>query len=122
MNTWEEVDLLRKGANYGWNVREGHCRRGSTTDCGPAGRFTNPIHVYRHGDCRSITGGAFVPSGVWQGWAGSYLYSDFACGKLFRLRETAGGGFQRTTFVSGASGPVHLRFGPSTATRPLCTT
>jgi glucose/arabinose dehydrogenase/PKD repeat protein len=112
MNTWEEVDLLRKGANYGWNVREGHCRRGSTTDCGPAGRFTNPIHDYRHGDCRSITGGAFVPSGVWQGWAGSYLYSDFACGKLFRLREKAGGGFERTTFVSGASGPVHLRFGP----------
>jgi hypothetical protein len=111
-DTWEEVDRLHKGRNYGWNVREGHCRRASTTDCGPAGRFTNPIHDYRHSDCRSITGGAFVPSGVWPGWEGSYLFSDFACGRIFRLQQGADGGLHRTTFMSGASGPTHLRFGP----------
>jgi hypothetical protein len=65
-----------------------------------------------HTECRSITGGAFVPARVWRGWRGSYLYSDFACGKIFRLRRTADGGFRRSTFVSGAKGPVHLRFGP----------
>jgi glucose/arabinose dehydrogenase/PKD repeat protein len=111
-DTWEEVDRLRKGRNYGWNVREGHCRRASTTDCGPAGRFTNPIHDYRHSDCRSITGGAFVPTGVWPGWDGSYLFSDFACGRIFRLKRGADGGLHRTTFMAGASGPTHLRFGP----------
>ncbi len=111
-HTWEEVDRLRKGRNYGWNVREGHCRRDSTTNCGPAPGFTNPIHDYRHGDCTSITGGAFVPAGVWPGWRGSYLYSDFTCRKIFRLRRTTDGGFRRSTFVSGAGGPVHLRFGP----------
>lgn len=112
LHTWEEVDLLRKGRNYGWNDREGHCRRDSATDCGPVRGSTNPIHDYRHGDCRSITGGAFVPSGVWAGWGGSYLYSDFSCGKIFRLRRAADGSLRRSTFVSGASGPVHLRFGP----------
>jgi glucose/arabinose dehydrogenase/PKD repeat protein len=112
-DTWEEVNRLRRGRNYGWNVREGHCRRASTTDCGPAGRFTNPIHDYRHrDDCRSITGGAFVPAGVWPGWDGSYLYGDFACGRIFRLVPRADGGFGRSTFMSGAEGPVHLRFGP----------
>jgi len=112
LHTWEEVDLLRKGRNYGWNDREGHCRRDSATDCGPVRGFTNPIHAYRHGDCRSITGGAFVPADVWPGWGGSYLYSDFSCGKIFRLQRTADGSLRRSTFVSGASGPVHLRFGP----------
>lgn len=113
MDTWEEVDRLRRGRNYGWNVREGHCRRDSVTDCGPARGFTNPVHDYRHAnDCRSITGGAFVPPGVWSGWEGSYLYSDFACGKLFRLEPRAGGGFARSTVMSGLAGPVHLRFGP----------
>lgn len=110
MDTWEEVDRLKKGHNYGWNVREGHCRRDSAVDCGPAGRFTNPIHAYRHGDCRSITGGAFVP-GAWP-LAGSYLYSDFACGKIFRLTRTAEGGLRRTTFMTGGRGVVDLRFGP----------
>lgn len=119
MDTWEEVNRLRKGSNYGWNVREGHCRRDSTTDCGPAGRFTNPIHDYRHGECRSITGGAFVPRGAWPGWRGSYLYSDFGCGKIFRLRRTEGGELRRSTFLSGARGPVHLRFGPYDGGRAL---
>ena len=37
----------RAGADYGWNVREGHCANGSTTNCGapPAG-MTNPIFDY----------------------------------------------------------------------------
>jgi len=112
-DTWEEVNRLRRGRNYGWNVREGHCLRASTTACAPADRFTDPIHAYRHLDnCRSITGGAFVPFGVWPGWGGSYLYSDFACGRIFRLVPRTHGGFRRSTFMSGADGPVHLRFGP----------
>lgn len=112
LHTWEEVDRLRKGRNYGWNDREGFCRRDSATDCGRVRGFTNPIHAYRHTDCRSITGAAFVPARVWPGWEGSYLYSDFTCGKIYRLRRTADGSFRRSTFVSGARGPVHLRFGP----------
>ena len=111
-HTWEEVNRLRKGANYGWNVREGHCRRDSATDCGPT-RFTNPIHAYRHqDDCRSITGGAFVPDALWPGFDDAYLYSDFACGRLFRLDRLPGGRYRRTVFLDGARGPTHLRFGP----------
>ena len=65
--TWEEIDLGTAGADYGWNVREGHCATGSTTDCGspPAG-MTNPIYDYNHDTgCMSVTGGAFVPNGIW---------------------------------------------------------
>ena len=45
--TWEEIDLGQAGADYGWNVREGHCATDSTTNCGPppAG-MTNPIFDY----------------------------------------------------------------------------
>jgi glucose/arabinose dehydrogenase len=113
LHTWEEVDRLRKGRNYGWNAREGHCARDSTTQCTRVRRFTDPIYDYRHGDCRSVTGGAFVPRGVWPGYDGAYLFSDFGCGKIFRLERRAEGGWKRTTFLSGARGPVHLRFGPS---------
>ena len=114
---WEEIDLGTAGADYGWNVREGHCGNGSTTDCGPppAG-MTNPIFDYGRADgCRSITGGAFVPGGVFPvDYWGKYLFADFACGKIFRLDPNGSGGFTRTDFATdlGGNSAVNLRFGP----------
>ncbi len=118
-NTWEEIDNGQAGANYGWNVREGHCENGSTINCGtpPAG-MTNPIYDYGRGgspSCSSITGGAFVPNGVWPAaYTGAYLFSDYACGKIFTLRETSPGTWTRSDFLTGlgSSSAVDLRFGP----------
>ena len=101
--TWEEIDLGQAGADYGWNVREGPCVTHSTSNCGPppAG-MTNPIYSYQHGGgCDAITAGAFVPSGVWPpSFAGSYLFGDLTCGKVFKL-SPSGGGFDETEFASG---------------------
>ena len=116
-NTWEEIDAGAAGADYGWNVREGHCANGSTTDCGalPAG-MTNPVFAYGRGDgCSSITGGAFIPSGAWPApYGGSYLFSDYVCGKIFRLVSASDGTFTRADFVTGLGGSsaVTLLFGP----------
>jgi glucose/arabinose dehydrogenase len=122
--TWEEIDLGIAGADYGWNVREGFCATGSTTNCGPppAG-MTNPIFAYGRSDgCRSITGGAFVPAGTWPAeYQGKYLFSDFACGKIFRLNPDGSGGFTRVDFATGLGGnsAVHLAFGPWSGTQAL---
>ena len=121
--TWEEIDLGLAGADYGWNVREGACPRGSTTGCGapPAG-MTNPIHSYPHtSGCRSITGGAFVPNGIWPAeHDGDYLFGDYVCGKIFRLESTASG-FTSSEFESGLGGSsaVALAFGPHGPTQAL---
>ena len=115
---WEEIDRLKKGANYGWNVREGHCARSSTTNCGPT-QFVNPIHDYPHGDCRSVTGGAFVPVGLWPDWFdGAYLFADFTCDTIFRLVQT-GADVRHVRFLTGIRQPVDLRFGPSPLGRSL---
>ncbi len=124
-NTWEEIDLGASGADYGWNVREGHCANGSTTNCGapPAG-MVNPIFDYNHGDgCASITGGAFVPNTA--GWPapypGSYMFSDFVCGKIWRLVPQGGGVYTREDFATGLGGSsaVHLLFGPAVTGQAL---
>jgi len=116
-NEWEEIDDLQSGADYGWNLREGPCANGSTTDCGPAAGLRNPIHAYSHDDgCESITGGAFVPDGVWPAeFEGSYVFGDFVCGTIFRLSPVAGGGWTQTPFVTGlgASSAVAMTFGPA---------
>jgi glucose/arabinose dehydrogenase len=125
-NHWEEIDLGTSGADYGWNVREGPCVRGSTTNCGPppAG-ITNPIFAYQQGSpsgCRAITGGAFVPAGVWPAaYTGSYLFADYVCGRIFKLDRQLDGTYVRTDFAGGlgSDSAVHMRFGPHQATQAL---
>ena len=118
-DTWEDIDELVAGADYGWNRREGYCVTGSVTDCAPS-RFADPVHAYRHGSCRSVTGGAFVPRGVWPDpYGGSYLFADYVCGSIFRLVPGPDGGYTQETFATDLSSPVHLRFGPFGDTRAL---
>jgi len=120
-NIWEEIDDGVAGADYGWNVREGRCANNSTTNCSPppAG-MTDPVHDYSHSStgCGSITGGAFVPTGVWPAsYDGGYLFGDYVCGRIFALTPAG----TRTIFADqlGSSSAVHLAFGPHGATRAL---
>ena len=101
---WEEVD---EGAPE--RTTPGTFARATTTTR-PAGLcelsaapYTPPIHEYSHDTgCSSITGGAFVPNGVWPAsYDNSYLYGDFVCGKIFELKPKSGGGFTQTEFVTG---------------------
>jgi glucose/arabinose dehydrogenase/PKD repeat protein len=123
-NTWEEIDAAQAGADYGWNVREGFCATGSTTDCGPppAG-MTNPIFAYAHANgCNAITAGAFVPNGVWPAaYDGAYLFADYLCGTIFQLVPSSGGGFTATDFATGlgVGGPITMMFGPVGQTQAL---
>ena len=127
---WEEIDEGIPGADYGWNIREGPCANGSTTNCGPppAG-LTNPVFAYQHtSNCsasgvagNSITGGAFVPNGVWPPqFNGAFLFGEFVCGKIFQLSPN-GAGFTPSEFVTGlgSGSAVTLIFGPHQNTQAL---
>jgi len=121
-NVWEEVDEGVKGANYGWNDREGFCANGQTcSPSAPPAGLTNPIHAYSHADgCNSITGGAFVPAGGWpSSFDGDYLFGDYVCGKIFRL-ERSGSTVSVSQFATalGGSSVVAMRFGPGPNAAP----
>ncbi|MEO6324056.1 MAG: PQQ-dependent sugar dehydrogenase [Thermoanaerobaculia bacterium] len=129
-NVWEEINASLAGADYGWNVREGPCVNGSSTSCGtPPVGMTNPIYAYRHGDqvpgtltsgCGSITGGAFVPAGIWpSAFEGSYLFSDYVCGSIFRLLPTSPPSAVDFIRGLGSSSAVAMIFGPHLATQSL---
>jgi glucose/arabinose dehydrogenase len=116
-NTWEEIDKAVKGANYGWNEREGPCAEGSLTNCGPPPPgMTNPIFSYSHVACGgAITGGAFVPNGLWgTTYDNGYLYSDYVCNQISLIVPNGTGGWTSTPFATGltAGGPVTMLFGP----------
>ena len=117
-NNYEEVNRLAPGADYGWNLREGPCVYGQPDSCGaPPANLTNPIYSYRHSQtpCNAITGGAFVPNGVWgPPYDNDYLFADYVCGEIARLEPNGSGGFTRTSLVTGLGqgSAVHLQFGP----------
>jgi len=58
-NAYDEVNLIRKGRNYGWPVVEG---KGSTR----GGRFTNPLVTWRTSDA-SPSGAAIAGSSLYVG-------------------------------------------------------
>ena len=82
-NKLEEVDLIRPGLNYGWNIMEGNeCYARS---CDMRG-LELPIAVYgRDGGC-SITGGYVYRGSRVPSLYGAYVYGDFCSGKIWALR------------------------------------
>lgn len=116
-DNWEEINEGVAGANYGWNAREGFCVIGSLTDCSPdpPPGLVNPIHAYSHQTgCGSITGGAFVPRGIWPAeFDGAYLFTDFVCGRIFRLVRAADGSYTSDMFIAGLGDwtAIDLQFG-----------
>ena len=70
--------------------------------------------------CASITGGAFVPNGIWPAsYDGTYLFADFVCGWIFRL--SAAGPYAAADFATslGGSSATSLTFGPLGTTQAL---
>ena len=122
---WDEIDQGKKGADYAWNLCEGthdNGARAGSVDCSAA-PYTPPVHEYSHDTgCSSITGGAFVPNGVWPAsYDDSYLYGDYVCNKILELAPKEGGGFTKTEFASGLGegGPIAMAFGPYGSSQAL---
>ncbi len=82
-NAYEEVDVVTRGGNYGWNTREGlHCYGADT--CASTG-FVDPVAEYTHADGQSITGGYVYRGSAVPALFGTYVYADYVSGKLWGL-------------------------------------
>lgn len=124
-NLFEEINIVVKGGNYGWVVREGfHCFDPfnplspplSCPDTGPLGEpLLDPIAEYSHpGSGFSPEGGITVIGGfVYRGsrspsLVGKYVFGDFSgqfsvpSGRLYFLEEPTPGDYEIREFQIGA--------------------
>jgi glucose/arabinose dehydrogenase len=109
--TYEEVNEGIRGANYGWNDREGPCPQGQTTPCaGPPAGITDPIVSYPRSLGTFITTGAFIPDGAWdEEFDGGYLFVDGGTGKIW-LRRADGSVDFNSPFADVSPGVADMVF------------
>jgi glucose/arabinose dehydrogenase len=87
-NLWEEIDIIEKGGNYGWNLREGmhpFVEKGKSEGSAPDPLFIEPIWEYHHDVGKSITGGNVYRGKAVPELKGAYLYADFVSGTVWAL-------------------------------------
>lgn len=125
--TWEELTIAQAGKHHGWPWREGPhgWPRAKCRDTVPdAGDCVDPVyHCGRSagggvdGDCRSITGGAFLSGPRWPAPLRlRYVFGDNANGRIWSLELTGDrqgvvpGSRREIVRVSGM--PVSFRSGP----------
>jgi uncharacterized repeat protein (TIGR03806 family) len=110
--SFEEINRIVRGANYGWDIREGFlCTSGGTT-CGPAG-FTDPVAAYGRTIGFSVTGGYVYRGTQATELAGRYIFGDFG-GMIASLTPGPGGTFTVAPMIdngeapAGAPGPLSI--------------
>ena len=85
----EEIDLIEKGKNYGWNIMEGTLCFSPENGCDPTG-LELPIWEYphdsKHNDC--IIGGFVYEGSNRQKLVGEYVYGDATSGRIWALNYT----------------------------------
>jgi len=85
-NEREEIDVVRKGRNYGWRIMEGTiCAPGVNPECEKRG-LELPIHDYPRSEGFVVIGGYVYRGKTLPGLCGVYVYGDYGNGLIFGLR------------------------------------
>jgi len=85
----EEVDVVHRGENYGWNVFEGF-EPFSNQYRKPGRTFTTPLFAYRRKYGNSITGGYVYRGDSKSSFYGVYLCGDYTSKLIFGLTQENG--------------------------------
>lgn len=84
--SWEEVNIVKAGKNYGWNTMEGNHCFPDTVDCNQKG-LVLPVAEYSHRFGSSITGGYVYRGKATPQLRGFYTYADFISGNIWIARR-----------------------------------
>lgn len=114
---WEEVDIIQRGGNYGWRIREGaHCHNPSS-GCTTAG-LIDPVAEVQHNTFSSITGGYMYRGANIPSLVGRYVFGDFSSGRIYSLLNESGSwsidpldtstGFNISTFAEDQNRELYL--------------
>jgi glucose/arabinose dehydrogenase len=86
-NQREEIDIVEKGKNYGWNIMEGSLPYSGGDQTG----LELPIWEYGHDEGNAVIGGFVYRGSTLTGLYGAYVYADYGSGKIWALQYNGAG-------------------------------
>ncbi len=87
--TREEVNLIRRGGNYGWRVREGFTNFRVPAGGVPAG-LLDPVLDYPRSSGTTVVGGFVYRGQDVPSLRGVYVYADYGSGRIWGLTHNDG--------------------------------
>ncbi len=113
-NTFEEIDIVHGGGNYGWNVCEGdHVFNRANLACPP--QFESPVAEYGRNEGISVIGGFVYRGTRFSALSGVYIFGDLN-GTLMMLEQQIDGSFARSVAtIDGNAASDIIAFGEDEA-------
>ncbi len=107
---WEEIDIVQRGGNYGWSIREATHLFNNGQSSNPDSPI-DPVWEYDHQVGKSITGGFVYRGDRLEALRGKYLYADFVSGKIWALQYDEGAARVVKNYRIASTGIPVLSFG-----------
>ncbi len=82
----EEIDLVEKGKNYGWNIMEGTLTYSSASQVG----LDLPVWEHSHAEGIAVIGGYVYHGSNLARLNSKYIYGDYGSGKIWALQYGIG--------------------------------
>ena len=114
-NLIEEVDVLEAGKDYGWPVREGRKAFGKAASI-PG--IIEPLCDYDRKLGASVTGGIIYRGKALPELTGSYIFGDFASGRIFSVNPRRANSF--TTIAKEPNSVVSFGINPADGELLIC--
>jgi glucose/arabinose dehydrogenase len=86
-NAWEEISIIERGKNYGWNIMEGFHQFGQPR---PTQGLALPIKEYDRNAGKSVTGGYVYRGKTFPALEGWSIYGDYETRRIWGLKYVDG--------------------------------
>ena len=97
-DTWEEINLITRGGNYGWAFREGsvtHTPAGNRPEPTTLTNLqTTPYYQYAHPPgtfTAAVIGGVYYTAGNYSALQNKYIFADIQMSKIYALTDNGVG-------------------------------